>query len=138
MLSTALVAAADSDCRDLICRLLSDAGAWVIPVANGEDALQVLENAPTQAIITDLDMPRLNGRQLCAAIRRHPTLAATPILLLSTASTNVIELAAIDADGVLQKPFQLPQFFDAYTAALAAGAMRQMETAMLGPRSTDQ
>lgn len=121
MPSAALIVDDDGQYRDLMCRLLSHAGILVVPVVNGEDALRVLEHTPVDAIVTDLEMPRVNGRQLCAAIRQHSSLRTTPILLVSSASIEAAERLAIGADAFLKKPFDGQRFVDTFKAVLATG-----------------
>ena len=64
-----------------------------------------LQDRPFHALVTDLEMPRLDGWELIARVRRSPELAALPIIVVSSraAATRVRVLAA-GADAVVDKP----------------------------------
>lgn len=67
----------DAQCRELLCRLVTQSGAWVIPFVDGHDALRFLQQHPADVVVTDLRMPRFDGAALCTAIRRDPALRAS-------------------------------------------------------------
>lgn len=68
-----LVVEDDSDLRDLVCRLLSEAGAIPIGVANAEDAAQTLAAQRIHVIVCDYLLPGRNGATFLHEVReRHP------------------------------------------------------------------
>jgi twitching motility two-component system response regulator PilG len=63
---------------------LSEAGCEVLLAEDGFDALaQIVDHEP-DVIFVDIMMPRLDGYQTCALIKRHPKFAATPVCMLSS------------------------------------------------------
>jgi len=63
---------------------LRQAGCEVILAEDGFDALAKVTDHEPQLIFVDIMMPRLDGYQTCALIKRHPRLAATPVVMLSS------------------------------------------------------
>jgi two-component system chemotaxis response regulator CheY len=59
-------------------------GVRVVSVADGEAALQLLQASPCDLLLTDLEMPNLDGLSLVAAIRELPMHRFLPVLVLST------------------------------------------------------
>lgn len=69
--------------RAMTTRSLQRAGYRVVATANGADALDAVREHHPDAVITDVDMPCMNGLDLCRAIRDDPDLCDTPILIVS-------------------------------------------------------
>jgi PAS domain S-box-containing protein len=102
---------------------LEDAGYSVLSAADGEEALELVREHGERlsAVLCDLGLPRLGGRELFFELRRlRPSL---PVVLLSgfVEPTERIELAQAGAAGFLQKPYGGPELLDALEQALAAG-----------------
>jgi two-component system chemotaxis response regulator CheY len=66
-----------------VAEQLGDMGLKVISVADGEAALQVLSESPCDLLLTDLEMPNLDGLSLVAAVRDLPMHRFLPALVLS-------------------------------------------------------
>lgn len=78
-----LIAEDDEDIAVILTRLLSRAGLTVLHAPDGEAAFgMALEKRP-DVLLTDLGMPRMDGLELTAAVRAHPDLADTPVVMLS-------------------------------------------------------
>lgn len=108
-----LVADDFSTMRRIIVALLKEMGYTRISEAeNGEDALQTLlkqaESDPVDFVITDWNMPLMNGLALVKAIRAAPQLQALPVLVVTAESNkdNIVAAAQAGADGYIVKPFQ--------------------------------
>lgn len=67
---------------------LEDRGYTVTSAQNGEQALAILESMVPDAVITDIDMPRMNGQQLCVTLRERFTAEQLPLFIV-TAKTAV-------------------------------------------------
>jgi two-component system chemotaxis response regulator CheY len=97
--------------RQLVSFALRGAGFQVIEAVDGNDALTKLNGVRIDLIITDLNMPNINGIEL---IRRARTLAQykyVPIVMLTTESLEAQKKAGRDAgaSGWIVKPFQTSQ-----------------------------
>ena len=70
--------------RKFVGQMLERGGFSVVTANDGIEALQRLEDLAVDAVITDLEMPRLNGYELIRDLRRRPTLRDVPIVVLTT------------------------------------------------------
>jgi two-component system chemotaxis response regulator CheY len=95
--------------RDMLMLTLADAGFDVIQAVDGQDGLDVLrkQKAPVDVIITDINMPRLDGYEVIRQLRRDPNHKSTPILVLTTESDADKKNRAREAGatGWMVKPF---------------------------------
>jgi len=92
--------------RKLVAQMLRKAGHQVVTAADGQEALELLEQQSFQAVVTDLEMPRMSGYELLEEVRRRPKLAHLPIAVLTTrASAKHRDLALkLGANAYLTKP----------------------------------
>lgn len=111
MSKTALVVDDSTSMRQMVVFTLQTAGFETIEGANGVEALSVSENAPVDLVITDLNMPEMDGITLIKELRNRPAFKFTPILLLTTESqdTKKQEGKAAGATGWMVKPFNPDQ-----------------------------
>ncbi len=93
--------------REMVSFTLKNAGFEVIEAEDGRHALNVLNGAKVDVIITDLNMPNMNGIELIAALRSNPLYKFTPILMLTTESddSKKHEGKSAGASGWIVKPF---------------------------------
>ena len=70
--------------RKFVGRMLEKAGFTVITANDGADALQRLTDVTVDLIITDLEMPHVNGYELIEDLRRRPTTRDVPVMILTT------------------------------------------------------
>ena len=87
--------------------LEEEVGATVRDAPSGLGALSILPREPFDLVIVDVNMPDLNGLELVAFMRKHASLAKTPILLMSTesAARDRERGLALGANAFLSKPF---------------------------------
>src|SRR5690606_33639506 len=64
--------------------ILAEAGYEVVSAMDGTEALELCRARPPDLVITDIEMPRLDGYAVCAAIKGDPDLAHTPVLIASS------------------------------------------------------
>jgi two-component system, chemotaxis family, chemotaxis protein CheY len=83
MSKTVLHADDSASVRRWVAEQLSGMDLKVISVADGEAALQVLRESPCDLLLTDLEMPNLDGLSLVAAVRDLPMHRFLPVLVLS-------------------------------------------------------
>jgi len=96
--------------RQMVKFTLSDAGYTVIDAVDGKDALAKL-NGSVNMVITDLNMPNLDGIGLIRSLRANPTVKGVPILMLTTESqeSRKQEGKQAGATGWIVKPFTTQQ-----------------------------
>ena len=96
--------------RQMVKFTLSDAGYTVIGAVDGKDALAKL-TGPVHLVITDLNMPNLDGIGLIRRVRAIPAYKGIPIIMLTTESqeTRKLEGKAAGATGWIVKPFATQQ-----------------------------
>jgi chemosensory pili system protein ChpA (sensor histidine kinase/response regulator) len=92
--------------RKVVAQMLRKAGHQVVTAADGQEALELLEQQPFQAVVTDLEMPRMSGFELLEEVRRRPNLSHLPVAVLTTrASAKHRDLAVeLGANAYLTKP----------------------------------
>ncbi len=94
-----------------ICSLLeatlAGKGFRVIAVDSGEEGLRIIEENRPELVILDLNLPGMNGLDLCRAIRHDPYMAALPVLMLTGRSEedDMVAGFAVGADDYITKPF---------------------------------
>lgn len=100
--------------RDMVSFTLRKAGFDVSEAEDGQHALSALKARPVDVIITDLNMPNMDGVSLIRALRADPKFRATPILMLTTESdsTKKNEGKTAGATGWLVKPFDPDKLID--------------------------
>ncbi|MEM9970247.1 MAG: response regulator [Pseudomonadota bacterium] len=94
--------------RDMITLALKDEGFDISLAEDGKHGLEVLEGDGTpDVIITDINMPRLDGFGFIDAVRARDESRHTPILVLTTESSSELKARARDAGatGWIVKPF---------------------------------
>lgn len=93
--------------RNLLKHTLSEAGYDVDLAEDGEDGLRHLESHSADVVITDINMPRLDGFGFIDAARKRETDRMIPILVLTTESAPEMKARAreVGATGWIVKPF---------------------------------
>jgi two-component system chemotaxis response regulator CheY len=103
--------------RDMLAMALADAGYTVVQAVDGEDGLAVLDahSADVDVIITDINMPKLDGFGFIEGVRKDQRHRATPILVLTTESDDSKKNRArqAGATGWIVKPFNPVKLIDA-------------------------
>ena len=96
--------------RQMVKFTLADAGYTVIEAVDGKDALAKLTR-PVNLVITDLNMPNLDGIGLIRKLRANPACKGIPIIMLTTESqdSRKQEGKAAGATGWIVKPFATQQ-----------------------------
>lgn len=101
--------------RDMLMMALVDAGYRVIQAVDGVDGLETLIAEGADVIITDINMPRLDGFGVIEGVRADPNHRATPVLVLTTESDVAKKQRARDAGatGWIVKPFDPVKLIEA-------------------------
>lgn len=100
--------------REMLLMVLKDAGFNVVQAEDGVDGLEKLADASPDVIITDINMPRMDGYGFIQGVRQDERYRATPILVLSTESSAEKKSRAREAGatGWIVKPFQKDTLLD--------------------------
>lgn len=94
----------------LLRKLLEGDGYAVTVASDGSQALEKLEADLPTVIISDIDMPKMNGYEFCRAVKADPRIRHIPVILLTNLSDprNVIEGLQAGADNYVTKPYDGP------------------------------
>ena len=93
--------------RDMLLMALEDAGYTVIQAVDGVDGLETLAAKGADVVITDINMPRMDGFGFIEGMRADPAFSAVPVLVLTTESDAAKKQRAREAGatGWIVKPF---------------------------------
>lgn len=108
--------------RDMVVFTLKKAGFEVIEAEDGKAALSALGNIPVDLIITDLNMPNMNGIELIRSLRANQIYKFTPILMLTTEGDQARkeEGKSAGATGWIVKPFNPEKLIQVINKVCAA------------------
>lgn len=113
MAKTVLVVDDSPTMRQMVVFTLTTAGYEVVEAGDGQEALGKLQAITQPAlVVTDLNMPVMDGLCLIEAVRKMPNMKFVPILMLTTESSPEKKAAgrAAGATGWIVKPFNPDQF----------------------------
>lgn len=93
--------------RQMVSFTLRSSGYEVIEAVDGQDALDKIGDKQVDLVLTDQNMPRMDGLTLIKQLRVHERFKLTPILVLTTESSDEMKQAgrAAGATGWMVKPF---------------------------------
>ncbi len=102
-----LVADDSPSIRKFVSFSLTMQGYEVISACDGMEALEKLPNAKVDLVVTDLNMPNMDGFELIKAIRANPEYEELPIIILSSLSSSedIEKGMSCGANSYLVKPF---------------------------------
>ena len=108
--------------RRMVSFTLRGAGHEVLEAADGSIALNLLQAQPVDLVITDVNMPNMNGIELTRQLRKLPSFSRTPVLFLTTESdpAKKAEGRAAGATGWIVKPFSQEQLLAVVAKLLPA------------------
>jgi len=101
--------------------VLAEEDFQIKSVSNGEDALNLLESFKPDIVLADIEMPKVNGYNLCEKIKNNPSTSHVPVILLAGAFEPLDEELAVQvrADDTVIKPFESQELISKINAALA-------------------
>jgi two-component system chemotaxis response regulator CheY len=85
-----------------------DGGVKIIEVESGFEALRVLPREPVDLIVTDINMPDINGLELVSFVKNEALYRSTPLIIVSTESSerDREKGMSLGADAYVVKPFE--------------------------------
>ena len=98
--------------RKLPVTILRLVGQETVEAADGPTALRMVEqDADISQVLLDVNMPEMNGFELCEALKNEPTLADVPVIFISALSDTADKVRAFTSGGVdyVTKPFQFDE-----------------------------
>ncbi|NWF84291.1 MAG: response regulator [Bryobacteraceae bacterium] len=83
----------------------------VYEAGDGEEALNCLKDASVGLILSDINMPKMDGLQLLGALKNQESTKSIPVIMVTTegGSTKVMEAVNLGAAGYVRKPFTAEQ-----------------------------
>jgi len=111
--------------------ILTEEDFEIKATANGEEALVALPSFKPDIVLADVDMPKINGYQLCERIKQNPSTKEIPVILLTGAFEPIDEelLTRVGADDFITKPFESQELISKVNGALAVTAEPFVEEA---------
>lgn len=105
---------------------LTKAGYTVETAPDGQGAWELIEHDRPDLVITDCQMPRLNGLQLCQKIREQPELQGVPVFMLTAKGLELdaeVLRRELGVQRVIMKPFSPRDLLQLVEETLAAAAL---------------
>ena len=110
----------DEDIANSIGYNLEREGFRVRLAANGEDALNLILDRPPNLVLLDLNLPHMNGFELCRRLRAEASTARVPVLMLTARAEESDKVLGLNlgADDYITKPFSMRELVARVNAAL--------------------
>ncbi len=114
MTKTVLIVDDSAATRQIASLVLKGGGYDLIESCDGVDALAKLEGQEVHLIISDINMPRMDGIDFVKKVREQPTLKFTPVVMLSVDSFEALRLEArnLGVKAWMVKPFDQKKLLD--------------------------
>lgn len=111
--------------------ILAEEDFEIKSVNNGEEALAVISSFMPDIVLADIEMPKINGYQLCETIKRNPATNTIPVILLTGAFEPIDEELAkhVQADDFIIKPFESHELISKINAVLTISSVAEAEFA---------
>ena len=118
----ALVVDDSISARRSVARLLKDVGFEVQTAVDGAEALRLADARRPDVVLTDIEMPNINGFELAARLRRRPDTRRTPIVMISSRGSEKHrrEASQAGADAYFVKPFSDDRLLETVDSLLSA------------------
>ena len=115
MAKTILIVDDSSSVRTVVGTALKGAGYDVLQACDGKDALTKLDGTKINLIISDVNMPNMDGITFVKEVKKNANYKFTPIIMLTTEAeqSKMQEGKAAGAKAWIVKPFQQPKLLDA-------------------------
>lgn len=117
-----LVIEDNRDSRDILSKLLRMSGYDVISASDGETGYAAAMTSQPDLIITDVNMPKMDGIEFVRKIRADGSLARTPVMVVTAFGSSVArEALEAGADASAEKPFDFDKFLSLVQSLISRG-----------------
>lgn len=115
MSKTVMIVDDSSSLRTVVSLALKRAGYEVVEAEDGQDALTKMDGRKLNLIVSDVNMPRMDGIQFVTQVKQHPRYKFTPVIMLTTEGQDAKKEQgrAAGAKAWITKPFNPPVLLDA-------------------------
>ena len=115
MSKTIMIVDDSSSLRTVVGLALKRAGYEVLEAEDGQDAMTKLDGRKLNLIVSDVNMPRMDGIQFVTQVKAHPRYKFTPVIMLTTEGQDAKKEQgrAAGAKAWITKPFNPPVLLDA-------------------------
>lgn len=98
----------------------------IFTAADGAEALGILDSNPVSLVVTDINMPNMNGEELIEKMRADPGKKAIPVVVVSTegSTVRIDHLKSLDIKAYLRKPFKADEINAALSEILLTGTIK--------------
>jgi two-component system, NtrC family, sensor kinase len=119
----------------VLSAILTKQGYRVRPAINGDLGLKAAQKSAPDLVLLDVQMPGIDGYEVCRRFKAEPTLAHIPIIFISALDDAADKVAAFQAGGVdyISKPFQIAEVLARVENHLT---LRQQRAELLAVRQT--
>lgn len=107
-------------------------GAQILTAANGQEALEIVSNQRVDAVLTDIDMPVMNGLEFLSKVRSMGLITPVVILTGQGDQANMLTALRLGATDFLDKPFESKVVQEVMEKALRIGAAGRAVEAKIG------
>ena len=92
----------------------------VVEAGDGNEALKMLESRNVGLVLSDINMPNMDGLQLLTTVRSRPEWASIPVIMITTegSQSKVMEAIELGAQGYVRKPFTAEQIKEKVSSCL--------------------
>jgi two-component system, chemotaxis family, chemotaxis protein CheY len=106
--------------RKILQRMLGQAGVTVgkiLEAGDGVEALERLKSQPVNLVLSDINMPNMDGIQLLSMLKANPDFKHVPVIMITTegGEAKVMEAVQLGAAGYVRKPFTADQIKEKLT-----------------------
>ena len=128
MSKTILTVDDSASIRQMVSFTLKGAGYSVVEAVDGADGLEKAKSNDVAMVLTDQNMPKMDGLTLIKNLRGLPKYAATPILMLTTESGDAMKAQgkAAGATGWLVTPFPPPKLLEVVKKVIGSSAIMRL------------
>ena len=106
-MKTVLLADDEAHVRNVMAFKLKGRGFNVVTAGDGEEALELAKHSQPDLVVTDMQMPRMNGLELAQQMSREPVTASIPLIMVSSREFEIgpDEIRGTKIRKVMSKPF---------------------------------